>query len=371
MFIFWDRREDNMTKARKVRINHDYFSLSSRWDNIKYFLSQGSLFPHLLDRVKWHYFPKYFIVPSFPTHLEVEASSACQMRCPMCKTTQMIKDGIIFQGKIKFALYKKIIDDCANQPLYSIKLSWRGEPLLNPEIIEMIGYAKKAGIKDVAFLTNGERLHPQLTEKLVDSGLDWISISVDGMGEVYNNIRTPAIFEETFEKIKYMRSYRKGKKKPLIRVQSVHSAIRGNELNFLKTWEGVADRVNFIADQKRSLNHKDYKHDPAYVCPSPWQRMCIAWDGKVVQCYSDYTEGNILGDVQKQSIKEIWLGEPFRELRTLMKTGKRLKTKPCRTCSDGGVTEDEEVHLGDRKIKAVHYRDQSVNVNDMVSALKK
>lgn len=269
------------------------------------------MFFHLIDRIKWRYFPRYFIVSGFPTHLDIEVSSACQLYCPMCKTTEMVKGGINFFGYMDFKLYKKIIDECAQASLYSIKLSWRGEPLLNPNIIEMVAYAKKKGIKDVAFLTNGERFTPKLIGDLIDAGLDWVSISFDGFAEVYNKVRRPAVFEETVRKIEYIRQHREKlkKKKPLIRIQSVRSAIRGQELDFLKLWQGVADRVNFIADQKRSIDQKDYKHDPSYICPSPWQRMCISWDGRVAQCCSDYMMGNILGDVKTKSIKEIWHGD--------------------------------------------------------------
>lgn len=351
----------------KVKINHDYFLLSTKWENFKFFFNQRNVFSHIIDRFKWHYFPKFFITPTFPTHLEIEASSACQMKCPMCKTTQMIREGIKFQGFMNIELYKKIIDECQDEPIYSIKLSWRGEPLLNPHIVKMVSYAKRKGIRDVAFLTNGERLNPKLIEELVNAGLDWISISFDGMEKIYNKIRKPAIFEETIEKIKYIRFYREkiNKKKPLIRIQSVHSAIQGKELEFLKLWECIADRVNFIADQKRSIDQKDYRHDPYYICPSLWQRMCISWDGKVVQCYGDYMEGNILGNVKERSLKEIWHDKPFNELRKLMKKGKRLVTKPCKTCSDGGITEEEEVIVGDRKIKAVHYVHQGIDVKDL------
>ncbi|MCK9376427.1 MAG: SPASM domain-containing protein [Syntrophobacterales bacterium] len=355
----------------KVKINHDYFSISTRWENLRYFLRQGHILSHVTDRIKWHYFPKFFLVPSFPTHLEVEASSACQMRCPMCKSVEMIKSGIFHAGLMDFELYKKIIEDCRKEPLHSIKLSWRGEPLLNPRIVEMIAYAKQQGIRDVAFLSNGERLNPGLTEALLDSGLDWISISFDGMGEIYNRIRKPAIFEETLEKIRYFRAYRdrRQRRKPLIRIQSVRSAIQGKEEDFLRLWHGVADRVNIIADQKRSIAEKDYIHDPNYICPSPWQRMCISWDGKVVQCYGDYLEGNILGDINEKSLKAIWQDQPFQELRRLMRHGKRLVTKPCRTCSDGGLTEEEEIILGDRVVKVARYIHQGIDVKEMDSSL--
>lgn len=357
---------------KNIKINHDYFALTNRWQNLKYFISQGHIFSHIIDRIKWYYFPRYFAAAGFPTHIEIESSSACQMRCPMCKTTEMVNRGINFTGVMDFTLYKKIIDECSREACYSIKLSWRGEPLLNPRITDMVSYAKKSGIKDVAFLTNGERLNNVLAEELVNVGLDWLSVSFDGLEDVYNKIRKPAVFKETLRKIKYIREYRdkSKKKKPLIRMQSVHSAIKGRETDFLEVLAGIADRVNFIADQKRSIDEKDYCLDPAYICPSPWQRMCIAWDGKVAQCYGDYMMGNILGDVNKDSIRNIWLGENFKKLRDSMKQGKRLTNKPCRSCSDGGITAEEEISVEGRKIKAVRYVHQSVDVKTLESKIK-
>jgi hypothetical protein len=44
------------------------------------------------------------------------------------------------------AFFRKIIDECATRGVYSVKLSWRGEPLLNPHIVDMVRYAKEKGI---------------------------------------------------------------------------------------------------------------------------------------------------------------------------------------------------------------------------------
>ena len=117
-----------------------------------------------------------------------------------------------FKGIMKMDLYKKIIDEASENNVYSIKLSWRGEPLLNPNLVEMIDTQKK-GIKDVAFLTNAELLTEKKSKELVESGLDWISISADGTDEIYNKIRFPAKFEETIEKIKYLKRLRNEKNK--------------------------------------------------------------------------------------------------------------------------------------------------------------
>ena len=175
------------------------------------------------------------------------------------------------------------------------------------------------------------------------------------------------------EKIKYIRVFREksGKNKPLIRIQSIHSAISRKEEEFLRLWDGIADRVNFIADQKRSLNEDDYEQNPAYICPSPWQRACISWDGKVVQCYGDYMQGNVLGNVNEKSLKEIWHDQPFIKLRKLMKSGKRLSTKPCRICSDGGLIEEKMVMIDRRKIKAVQYVNQRIDINVLTDIEKR
>ena len=112
-----------------------------------------------------------------------------------------------------FELYKKIIEECRRNGVYSIKLSWRGEVLLHPKIVEMVKYAKERGIKDVGFLTNGGLLDKKLSEQLIDAKLDWISISFDGLGGKYESIRYPLKYEETLGKIRDL------KRQPIMSLQ--------------------------------------------------------------------------------------------------------------------------------------------------------
>lgn len=344
------------------RLEHGYFRLSG--NPVRYFLSQGNITAHLIDRVKFRLFPKFGVVSNFPTHIDIEASSACQMRCPMCYTTNMDDT---FKGIMDYSLYTKIIDQAAAGGTYSVKLSWRGEPLLNPRIIDMVKYAKKAGIKEVAFLSNAERLSHAIAEQLVDAGLDWISFSVDGVGEVYEKIRVPAKFNETVEKITHMRRYREKRQqdKPLIRVQSILSAIKDNADEFKKVWEGIADRVNFITDEIRDFEMHDIPHDPFYVCPTPWQRMSIDYDGKVHQCITDYAGKWILGYANKQTLKEIWHGSDFNALRRHFRNHSALSNcEACSYCSDNVVTEGRKIKIGNRTIRASKYKDVSDVVNE-------
>lgn len=284
----------------------------------------------------------------------------------MCGRHLMKEQGIK-EGHMDFELYKRVIDECVKEGVYSVKLSWRGEPLLNPDIVRMVKYAKDKGVKDVAFLTNGERLNPDLTIQLVEAGLDWISFSVDGLGEVYERIRWPETFAGISRKVKFLRDYRdsRGRKKPLIRIQSIWSAIKENPEEFRSFWLPIADRINFIADEARSKEEKDFAHDPDYICQSPWQRICVGWDGRVTQCHSDYLERNILGDVKEQTLREVWHGKPFNSLRNLMKSKRRLELGPCKFCCDGGITQEEVVNIGKKRIKMNAYVGQQLDVTTM------
>jgi radical SAM protein with 4Fe4S-binding SPASM domain len=262
------------------------------------------------------------------------------------------------KGIMKWDLFTKIIDECGARGVYSIKLSWRGEPLLNKNIVKMVRYAKEQGIPDVAFLTNGERLTASLCDELIDAGLDWISFSFDGFKETYDVIRAPATFEETVERIRILRKKRdsRGLQKPLIRVQSIFSAIKRDPDGFRQIWDGIADSVNFIADQIRSFDEGKIDHNPFYQCPIPWQRIAVAHDGKIHQCISDYGGLNILGDVNKKSLYEIWHDKPFRELRRSFNRFHYLENAACRICSDGAVTEKVQLKIEGRERAVTVYK---------------
>lgn len=347
-----------------MKINKNYFRLSSKITEIRYIFFQKHIFSHLIDRLKWHLCPKFRITSDFPSHIDIESSSVCQLHCPMCGQRRM---GPEMKGIMNLELYKKIIDECAMRHVYSIKLSWRGEPLLNPYLFKMIKYAKEKGIKDVAFLTNVERFDDEKIRELINSGVDWISCSVDGLYDTYEKIRYPAKFEETTEKIKKIVEMRKkfNKNKPLVRIQTIFSAIKSNPAEYRNFWEPIVDKINFIADQIRQTNEKEFLRDPDYICSSPWQRMCIDFQGRVAQCHADYLEKNILGDVRKQTLYEIWHGESFKRVRELQKSKWTLELASCRECSDRGKMEEVTIDIEGKKQKILKYVDQELDLETM------
>ena len=110
----------------KMRINRDQIILS-RWKNLQFHVrrGQGHMLAYLVNRFKWHFYPRLHIVSEFPDHIDVEISSACDMRCPMCYTITKEFNNVVKRKFMPLNNYKKIIDECISFGAYSIRISLR------------------------------------------------------------------------------------------------------------------------------------------------------------------------------------------------------------------------------------------------------
>ncbi|MFA6129451.1 MAG: radical SAM/SPASM domain-containing protein [Candidatus Omnitrophota bacterium] len=286
---------------------------------------KGRFLKYFLNRFQWNYFAKYHILSSKPPHIDIEPTSICNMSCPMCFTnfTDVNRNGFM-----DLSLYKKIIDDAAELGIFSVRLSHRGEPLLHKNYLEMVSYAKKKGIPEVSTLTNGLLLDKEMIQGLFDAGLDWLNISIDGVGSAYESIRRPAKFADIEEKVKFAHALRTQRKmvRPIIWVQSIWSAVEKNPAEYINKFSPYVDKIAFHVDNDYA---NKFEKEPSWVCHRLWHRMMILWDGRVPLCNSDFECKNQIGDMRRQTIKEVWLGEEMQKARELNLKKQRLKLIPC------------------------------------------
>ena len=94
-----------------MKINKDQI-IPSRFKKFIFDYKRGSghFFAYLLNRFKWHYYPRLRYVAIFPDHVDVEISSVCNMKCPMCYTTIKEFDSRVQKRFMEFNLFKNIID---------------------------------------------------------------------------------------------------------------------------------------------------------------------------------------------------------------------------------------------------------------------
>lgn len=343
-----------------MKINKGQFKLTSKKRNFLFDLKRGNghLIAYFLNRVRWHIYPRIHYVSKFPDHIDVEISSACNLRCPMCYTiTDDFREKVKI-GLMEFDLFKKIIDECARYRPYSIRISFRGEAFLHPRVFDMIKYAKDAGIKEVSSLTHGGMLDEEKFRKLIEIGLDWLTISFDGVGDTYDKIRAPNKYEDQISKIKRFADIKKelDTVKPVIKVQTIWPAIAENPDEFYKTFEPITDQIasNPLIDFSHSVEDESYIEN--FTCPQLWERLVIGSDGKAMMCANDEMGTNIIGDVNNESIFQIWHGEKLQKAREIQL--KHLGVKelpPCKWCQLPRKTHVENVLVGNKVVSKYEY----------------
>lgn len=313
----------------KVQVNPNFHVLGG-----KDILSKDS--PAFKEyRKNWEERPKTFTAGEFPLHIDIETSCLCNLRCEFCATNYEPIGG---KGFMSFETFKKIIDEGTKHGLCAIKLNsgGRGEPLLNPLVPEMIAYAKSKDIMDVYFNTNAMLLTRDMSIRLISSGLDRLSVSVEGTtAEVYEKYRIGASFDKVLNNIKEFIALRNemGAGIPLMRIQTVAlPELRPDLEKYKEFWGKIVDEVAFIDFKDYSHIQHNLIHD--WACPYLWQRLMVRWDGTISACQFDYSTSYPLGNINEgDTIHSVWNGNVIKKLREVSKKGELHKISICNGCS--------------------------------------
>ncbi len=320
------------------------------------------------NRRQWSDFPKAQQVAEYPLHVDIELASVCNLRCPMCYTiTDEFKKKV--NAKVMdVELFKKIVDECAAGGVYSIRLSFRGEAFLHPDIVELARYAKDKGIREVSSLTNGLRLDEEMFTQMMEAGLDWLTLSIDGMNETYENIRRPAKFDRVVEKLTNFAQIKKdaGRVKPVIKVQSILPAIEDDPDAFYDTFAPISDMVSANPLIDFMTDARSLPKVTEFSCPQIYQRLVIGADGLCMMCSNDESMHHPVGDANKQTVHEIWHGPEMTEARKLHTEHRACDTlEACAQCYLPLQTYEADVQMGDRRVIADKYVDGTEKVADL------
>lgn len=105
----------------------------------------------------------------------VEPTSECNLSCPACVRAAWDEPA----GRMAGGTWEALLSGIRSLDLPpSIFLGGFGEPLLHPEIMEMVRDAKRCGV-DVELITNGTLLDARMADRMVAVGLDRLWISLD------------------------------------------------------------------------------------------------------------------------------------------------------------------------------------------------
>jgi radical SAM protein with 4Fe4S-binding SPASM domain len=249
--------------------------------------------------------------------------------------------------------------------LCAIKLQIRGESFLHPKLFDCIRYAKDAGVMDVQVTTNGTLLDEKCIHKVFDSGLDRIVFSVDAHhSENYKQRYSTQKYSSVEYNVKRFLELRTelGISRPWVRLQASIPQTDAFHVKQTRLYiEGKfpeADMVgvNRIYDFCDDIDsfpdlHKNYKMLP---CSYLMQRLSVFWNGDVTTCCMDYNNHFKLGNVEYQTIQEIWLSEKMYQFRKTHFSGQRKTMSICKYChnstillSDKNVLDNTPGHIAE------------------------
>lgn len=282
-----------------------------------------------------------FIIKKYankPKSVNIENTSFCNSNCSFCPHDIMKRK----KGTMGMELFKKIINQIAEHEINYIDIHGFGEPLLDKKFFEKVRYAHKKGVKNIRTNTNGQLLLGKNNiDNLLSSGINQIFISFDAFShETYKKIRPSLNFHivnNGIETLVYEKKKR-GLKKPEIILSFIECELNKKEVKkYLNYWK---KKVDFIyvsplitwpdGKERYKEEEKMFFRDP---CKLIFTEMQISWTGEVVLCCKDYENEEIIGDLKKQKLINIWQGEKLNKLRKIHLEKKFLKIPICKKCS--------------------------------------
>ena len=295
-----------------------------------------------------------------PFSIHIDPTNKCNFRCSFCPTgNQALLDKVGRQaGNMDINLYSKIIEDISclctivGSKVSRIHLYKDGEPLLNKKLGSMISYAKQMNISySVQTTTNAAALTKNRAKELIESGLDVVRVSVEHVSDnEYKNItKTFGNYDKIVQNVKYLYEEKTRRKSRLhIFAKIIDVGLSDNDRNkFISDFSEISDSVNIDKpmgwsqsfEKSIGLNTIDSvgmdgltEKKDRVVCPEPFSKLAINFDGTVSICCVDWSHGTVVGDLKESSLADIWHGSKLKEFRLKHLQGKRSEIPACAGC---------------------------------------
>ena len=255
----------------------------------------------------------------FPVDIIVEVTAHCNLHCIMCPQKSLVRP----KGEMHLDTFKKIVDEVVIENNKArLWLAIMGEPLLlGDKLIDMIVYAKNSGLNSIHLNTNATFLTHDMSDKLIKSGVSEIIIGLDAYTkETYDKIRLKGDFDKTVQNIEYFLNKLKADNSNKIHLIMQFIVMDENEHEmelFKDKWlnKGAIVKIRPKLGWGNSIHAENLNiPDKERNFPCPWlvRTVSIHWSGKMAQCDGDYEANYSPGDINYQTIKEIWNTELYK-----------------------------------------------------------
>ena len=295
-------------------------------------------------------------IRGFPLGISIEPTTSCNLRCPECPSG--LRSFTRPTGMLNEKIFSNVIDQLAPL-LMNLTFYFQGEPYLNPKFLDMVAYASGKNVF-TSTSTNAHYLTEESAKRTVESGLDRLIISIDGLSqETYQQYRVGGQLNKVLDGTRNILAWKKKLKSRTPHVVFQFLVVKANEKDIPRLYQ-LAKELGVDEVKLKTAQIYDYKNgsdlipeNPKYSryqknvdgmftiknplhnqCWKMWSSCVITWDGKVVPCCFDKDAKHVMGDVGTQSFQEIWTGEPYQSFRQSILRS-RSEIEICKNCSEG------------------------------------
>jgi radical SAM protein with 4Fe4S-binding SPASM domain len=292
----------------------------------------------------------------FPFSLSIEPTTACNLGCPECPSG--LKQFTRPTGKMDLYLHEKILKELKKTVFY-INYYFQGEPFLHPQFLELIKAAKRSKIYS-STSTNAHFIDAKKAMEIVDSGLDRLIISIDGLTqETYEQYRVNGQLSKVLKGTEHLLEAKKAKNSHTPHLIFQFLAVAPNEheieevftlgkkMNIDEVRIKTAQLYDYEEGNKLMPKNEKYsryrldsygkyriKNKMLNECWRMWSSSVITWDGKIVPCCFDKDAHHVLGTLENSTFKSIWTSTTYAAFRKQVFTG-RDQIEICRNCTEG------------------------------------
>jgi wyosine [tRNA(Phe)-imidazoG37] synthetase (radical SAM superfamily) len=248
--------------------------------------------------------------------IRFEICTSCNYNCCICARDKLTRKKEIMPTE-KFKFYLQQILDATGQ-YDTLTFSGFGEPLLDKDILEKIKFARKCNLK-VLLLTNGSLLTKEIFEKMEDLEVESIRVSFYGItGTTYSKVHgvDGGYFEKTYKNLTDLcRSKRRVK---ILMTYNIVEGINDQDTSaWVKYWEPISDLVEIWKPHNwvYGRSYRKVQKEKVETCGRPWNTpLQVQVDGTINMCCFDFNGDLLVGDLNKQSLEEIFKSGMYKKI---------------------------------------------------------
>lgn len=185
----------------------------------------------------------------------------------------------------------------------------------------------------------------------MSSGLDVLRVSVEHVQDsVYETISGGKVtYKDIRENVSGMFSAKRASGSPLhVHVKILDTALsEAEKTRFAEDFAPISDSWNIesitgwsrmqihdftLGIQSTTAVDSVVPKKDRLVCPEPFAKLAINFDGSASVCCVDWSYGTLVGDASRESVSEIWNGRKLAALRICHLSGQRATIPACSSC---------------------------------------